>query len=677
MVTWETDRTRFASERGPLLDSADDALEPAVRRMLRYYSNRQGVGVARFARAVTDAATDIWLRVFDELWPDDTPVRDDGLDEFRREFSDLVSLTERPPKGEPTENPEAFDVRVWRVTRWASVFTVNHATMWAGRAALNDPDVDGVYTEWVTMDDDRVRETHREADGQTVPIGEPFDIGGYPMLFPGDSQHAPLDEVMNCRCVLRLLTEEMMETMSRTRALDAFKARAARRRTRHDYRALYDITAVAAAAAPPDAEVRRGRAFRGVAAIEGQETGDGRLLERGALTWQDDEPVPLRFRLHGDHDGYVIGTVEKFVRDGDLIRVFGYLHDSDHPEITALVGRAVELIEEGHGGVSVGLDSVDAEVRLKPDVIEELNDDEVNPATPRETDGEGRIVVARWRHADQLFAFTAARIRELSVVDQPAIFPGAGIELVDEEAIAAAGGKVDPAFANPNFGTDGDEDPRLAWQEPLRPDETGHWGCPLTVTKDGRVYGHLATKGRCHSAYGDSCLNIAAIDPSYTFSDYLVGDATGTGLPTGVIIVGESHRVRPDGTVQTWDLLSNAKYGVADVTCGVDEHGIWVAGRVRPGATPEQVAALRGSALSGEWVPTPTGQRRLKAIVAVNTPGFAVARRPVAAAGALFTTSPVPCAPCAQEAAEAAASADEPTTPRFAHLRRLLEKGPM
>src|SRR5690606_5580610 len=173
----------------------------------------------------------------------------------------------------------------------------------------------------------------------------------------------------------------------------------------------------------------------------------------------------------------------------------------------------------------------------------------------------------------------------------------------------------------------------------------------------------------CHSGYGDACLNIATIDPSYTFSDYLVGDATGTGLPTGTIIVGESHRVRPDGSVADWDMLSNSRYGVADVTCGVDEHGIWVAGRVRPGATKAQIAQLRGSALSGEWVPTPSGARRLKAVVAVNTPGFAIARKPVAAAGMLFTTGPV-CTPCQAEA-QAALDAEQDAS-RFARLRELL-----
>lgn len=44
------------------------------------------------------------------------------------------------------------------------------------------------------------RPTHLEADGQIVPIDEPFDIGGVPMLRPGDESAGP-EEIINCHCV--------------------------------------------------------------------------------------------------------------------------------------------------------------------------------------------------------------------------------------------------------------------------------------------------------------------------------------------------------------------------------------------------------------------------------------------------------------------------------------------
>lgn len=55
---------------------------------------------------------------------------------------------------------------------------------------------------WVSMRDERVRVSHWEADSQTVPINEPFIINGYKMMFPlDDSMGAPIDEIINCRCV--------------------------------------------------------------------------------------------------------------------------------------------------------------------------------------------------------------------------------------------------------------------------------------------------------------------------------------------------------------------------------------------------------------------------------------------------------------------------------------------
>lgn len=55
---------------------------------------------------------------------------------------------------------------------------------------------------WVSMRDEKVRVSHWNADGQTVPINEPFIINGYKMMFPlDDSMGAPVEEIINCRCI--------------------------------------------------------------------------------------------------------------------------------------------------------------------------------------------------------------------------------------------------------------------------------------------------------------------------------------------------------------------------------------------------------------------------------------------------------------------------------------------
>jgi hypothetical protein len=52
---------------------------------------------------------------------------------------------------------------------------------------------------WVSMRDNRVRPDHVTADGQTVPIGQDFNIGGWPAAYPGDPR-LPIGERINCRC---------------------------------------------------------------------------------------------------------------------------------------------------------------------------------------------------------------------------------------------------------------------------------------------------------------------------------------------------------------------------------------------------------------------------------------------------------------------------------------------
>jgi hypothetical protein len=54
---------------------------------------------------------------------------------------------------------------------------------------------------WATAGDSAVRPTHVAAEGQTVPVGQSFQVGGSSLSFPGDPGGA-LGEVLNCRCTV-------------------------------------------------------------------------------------------------------------------------------------------------------------------------------------------------------------------------------------------------------------------------------------------------------------------------------------------------------------------------------------------------------------------------------------------------------------------------------------------
>lgn len=57
--------------------------------------------------------------------------------------------------------------------------------------------------QWLTEMDSHVRAAHREANGQIRLLTDMFDVGGFPMRYPGDPL-APADLTIMCRCRLAL-----------------------------------------------------------------------------------------------------------------------------------------------------------------------------------------------------------------------------------------------------------------------------------------------------------------------------------------------------------------------------------------------------------------------------------------------------------------------------------------
>jgi len=57
--------------------------------------------------------------------------------------------------------------------------------------------------EWLSTPDERTRPTHVAANGQVRGIDEPFEVGGFEMMQPGDmTLGAPIREAGNCRCTV-------------------------------------------------------------------------------------------------------------------------------------------------------------------------------------------------------------------------------------------------------------------------------------------------------------------------------------------------------------------------------------------------------------------------------------------------------------------------------------------
>ena len=152
---------------------------------------------------------------------------------------------------------------------------------------------------------------------------------------------------------------------------------------------------------------------------------------------------------------------------------------------------------------------------------------------------------------------------------------------------------------------------------------------PLTITADGRVFGHIAAWGVRHIGMPGHVVPPKSRSGYAFFKTGVVQTAEGEDVPVGQLTLAGGHAPLSADASQAVRHYDDTASAVADVTAGEDRHGIYVAGALRPSATPEQVRALRASAPSGDWRPI-NGGLELVAVCQVNVPGFPVARARVA-----------------------------------------------
>lgn len=94
-------------------------------------------------------------------------------------------------------------------TGWARKVAITESTRVASEAVLASEAAQrpGAVKEWVSSHDTKVRPSHRDADGQQVPVGGTFMVGGFPMRYPGDPLGPP-DEVVGCRCFPKIVVRK-------------------------------------------------------------------------------------------------------------------------------------------------------------------------------------------------------------------------------------------------------------------------------------------------------------------------------------------------------------------------------------------------------------------------------------------------------------------------------------
>lgn len=148
----------------------------------------------------------------------------------------------------------------------------------------------------------------------------------------------------------------------------------------------------------------------------------------------------------------------------------------------------------------------------------------------------------------------------------------------------------------------------------------------LTVSDEGRVYGHLAVWGQCHIGYTDRCIQPPSSATNYAHfrtGEILCSD--GARVAVGQITLKTGHASHSATAQAAADHYDNTGAAVVDVVAGEDEHGIWISGALRPGLAGTQVRELMAAGISGDWRRI-GGSLELVAILAVNVPGFSTIR---------------------------------------------------
>lgn len=322
-------------------------------------------------------------------------------------------------------------------------------------------------------------------------------------------------------------------------------------------------------------------------AKEGQATVDGRIFEKEAIGWRN-PPLPLMFIRANDPSGR--GGHKSSVAVGTITDIW---KETGEEGFSTVYGRGYfSTDEEGQGARKLIKEGVISGVSADVGgaVVEELElDDE-------EFDGDD----------------TTPRIHKKIISGEIVAVTCLPIPAFDDMKVSVT------AAAN----ADSDWKPESEWFTNPRLDEV----TPITVTADGRVFGHVAAWGTCHIGYRDRCVTPPRSSSNYQY--FNVGNvitADGKTVAVGRLTAGTNHASIEFGAQPAADHYDHTGWAAAYVHSGEDEYGIWVAGTVSPTATPAQIATLRAASVSGDWRSI-NGALEMVGVLAVNSPGFPVPR---------------------------------------------------
>lgn len=300
-----------------------------------------------------------------------------------------------------------------------------------------------------------------------------------------------------------------------------------------------------------------------------------------------------------------------------------------------IIPRGVKALASGHGIIAIsGINDSDRKQlerhtcslydRVRR-VYPEMPDCPFEGKSPRDTTDSRR---------DQPAAKTASaeEVEEEATLDESDI-PG---------SITAAGEptKAVGRYSIPMY-------PPFEWFAP--PTVAASMPTPLTITREGKVFGHGALWDSCHAGYADACVPVPRSTQDYRFFHRgAVRTEDDTLVAVGHLTVGAGH-AGPDLNLKAAaEHYDDASTTVAVVSAYEDRWGIYLTGSLVPDTTEEKIAALLRSPLSGDWRAA-EGNLEMVAMHAVNVPGFPVDRPRVSMAASGDSLIIENCTQCASE----------------------------
>jgi hypothetical protein len=343
------------------------------------------------------------------------------------------------------------------------------------------------------------------------------------------------------------------------------------------------------------------------------ESGDGRRFEKGAIEIRE-LPLPLMWQIksaEGHNGSVVVGRIDHMERvENGIGNATGVFDQGEYGQ------EAERLVRNGFiRGVSADLDQFEASQET------DLKDSQQEDSGKIGTD---KLVI------------THARVMAVTLVPKPA-FQECQIYLVEDEK------QEDTMIPDGTYVDEMDETeasalvacglvagsipvvPPSAWFENPKMNKA----TPLTVDDEGRVFGHIAAWHVDHIGMSFGTKPPRSRSKYAYFHTGVVRTDSGKDVPVGQLTLAGGHASLEASAAEAVRHYDDTASAIADVHAGEDAFGIWVAGALRPGTTPEQVRALRASAPSGDWRPV-KGHLELVAVCQVNVPGFPIARARVA-----------------------------------------------